>query len=1175
MSSDAQLKILLLGAPGIFYNDSPFPVKRRRIRALLYYLACQPEGVGRDELILLFWPDEPVEKARRYLREILSRLRAELPEPGMLVVVNDRVALDHERIISDVLDFKAIIKQLGRIIQVDSDSPYPDAIYKKILHAVELWRSPRFLAGANLPSGEGFDRWAEMTSQEMEHGRQLLLERLADHAILCGDLETGIIWLKKALENDELNPDLHYQYFNCLKDLRRISELQSYCSYVRRLFERESQEFPLVLSQFCRSLQSESNISKPRSLYFWPNKLSLQIPYVGRENELRELKHVFQRGGQALILAEAGGGKSRLIHEAYHTFDPAPRLFVIAAKPMESAIPFQPIVDLLRRSINEKEWESLGEVWREQLILLLPELAGMRSNNDQPLPTLPLSEANTLIFEALHQLFLQIATKERVLFFLDDAQWVDEASLQAMAYLTERNFFSQYGLLVIAARQGEESEPLKRFTQLSRTNTVFKTIVLDRLNKDEVALMGQYSLGYEPPQELVLRLMHDTGGNPLFVLETLRAILDVSSNPESIKNFEKLPLATSIQNLVRERLRSLSSKNQQILLAAVVIRNPFDLYMLEEASQFSTEVVVQAVEEFEHLRIIQDSKDKLAPGSYSFSHDKIREVIYKDISSARRRLLHLRIAQALERKYEKGAARFTSVIAYHFESAGEFSTAFYYWNLSAKHAASLYSKPEAYSSFQKADQLLQYQDIEISEDAIYRFYNTWGIFAFDLSDLELARSCFLNMARSGLKRNSALLLGVGLSGMAFIHGSMQNFDQGLKNIDEAITYLSQTTNLREQLEAYNRKGILLMRIGQCTQALDAFRKGLELSEDSTDPEVIISRGKTNGSKTLLNCYMGFPKKAEELAEMVLADFQGHMNVYEVVWIRALIAMADFYLGKYKQAVANATIGIEACRTMQNWWLLSWLQITKAHALIAMGQLDEGWKSVNESLKICTANNFADLLPEVYCVMGDVYRLLELTDLAIDSYRKGALISKEAKPRMDNQYRLGVVLSQKGDNEGGLRLIDEVIESAQKGGMGLIELTAHNARATILYKMGRIDEAIDVFSRTSIAGASRGFITLPLASRVVLAQRAIQSGDYEDALEHVKIMVNTASEISNPWLVLWANKLGLPAMKNQGLDTRQVESAIKELVSQIDKNCQDPMLRPAFLKWQTAMLNFQA
>src|SRR5512133_3506671 len=102
MAAPMTLRVFLLGAPAVTIDNQPLQIQRRLMRWMLSYLACQKSMVGRSDLILLFWPDEPEEDARRHLRETLSKLRAQLPDQEMIITDQDRVGLDLQRVSSDV-----------------------------------------------------------------------------------------------------------------------------------------------------------------------------------------------------------------------------------------------------------------------------------------------------------------------------------------------------------------------------------------------------------------------------------------------------------------------------------------------------------------------------------------------------------------------------------------------------------------------------------------------------------------------------------------------------------------------------------------------------------------------------------------------------------------------------------------------------------------------------------------------------------------------------------------------------------------------------------------------------------------------------------------------------------------------------------------------------------------
>lgn len=110
--SDHQLYFKLLGTPQIFSHGEEISITRRNVRALAYYLACQPGLVNREELKLLFWPEQPESKASSALRETLSKLRGTLPEREMLISTATHVYFDMNIVQVDVREFLDIYTSL-------------------------------------------------------------------------------------------------------------------------------------------------------------------------------------------------------------------------------------------------------------------------------------------------------------------------------------------------------------------------------------------------------------------------------------------------------------------------------------------------------------------------------------------------------------------------------------------------------------------------------------------------------------------------------------------------------------------------------------------------------------------------------------------------------------------------------------------------------------------------------------------------------------------------------------------------------------------------------------------------------------------------------------------------------------------------------------------------------
>jgi predicted ATPase len=343
-----------------------------------------------------------------------------------------------------------------------------------------------------------------------------------------------------------------------------------------------------------------------------------------------------------------------------------------------------------------------------------------------------------------------------------------------MAYLIERSFFNEHGLLVIAARPEEHNPDLERLLSSLHASSLFVHVPLDQLSLAEVADLARFILGQEPTPEFVHQLAKDTGGNPLFILETLRAVLEQSLRPDLLRLPASLPLAGSIHALVRGRLRALSQPAAQALTAAALVGNAFDVDLIEKANRMEPEQVAQALEELERARLVRplpQAANRPSSVGYQFIHDKIREVVLLDLSPARLRFMHRRVAQALEETLGAQAGQQAAVLARHFEAGGDLSGAFRYWIQAAERARQLFSTQEASSSYRRAENLLTALGSPPSEAQFYRLYAGWGELAEENGDLQTLDRVYSILRRLGEQLRSPLLLGTALSGLGSSMGA--------------------------------------------------------------------------------------------------------------------------------------------------------------------------------------------------------------------------------------------------------------------------------------------------------------------------------------------------------------------------------------------------------------------
>ena len=357
---------------------------------------------------------------------------------------------------------------------------------------------------------------------------------------------------------------------------------------------------------------------------------------IGRDPELDELRRVLDgagrgRGGLLLVGGEAGVGKTVLVRTALEKS--GMRIHLIdAAK--ETSEPYAPLVSLLRSLLrtDPSAFDGLGSVVA-QLALLLPELGQAASEASQ-----------ATVVDALGASFAGIGARTPTAFFLDDLQWADAATLEALPRLAFE-LESAPVLLVAAYRSDEVTRfhPVRRLRVRLRRTGRLQELDLGPLGVDSTAELAGRILGGAPAASLARALYDRTGGVPFFV-EELTAALAASANTVAgvegleLPPGEDVPLPDSVRDALLVRLEELSSPVRGSLEVASVIGLRFDLELVAEVSGS-----VELGDAVSHGLVVEPE-----PGLAEFRHSLTREAVYQNLPWLRRRELHRRVAESLE-----------------------------------------------------------------------------------------------------------------------------------------------------------------------------------------------------------------------------------------------------------------------------------------------------------------------------------------------------------------------------------------------------------------------------------------------------------------------------------------------------------------------------------------------
>ncbi len=425
--------------------------------------------------------------------------------------------------------------------------------------------------------------------------------------------------------------------------------------------------------------------------------------FVGRRQAMavlrRSLDRVRQGGAGAghLLSGEAGIGKTRcaelLAAEARATGIQA---WVGRCLDAEGTPPFWPWIQILRSALDDRLEAPLRQRVEEVLAALLPR--------DAAAPEQEFDNGRSdgfWILERLVRLLLESVAGAPRLIVVDDLHWIDRASLRALQLIATD--LPRHPLLILATIRDTDvpSEPSTE-PAVERLARHLVPVPLTGLELDEVEAVLEGVTGHPSPPETVREVHRRTGGNPLFVQEMARRLVE---RPDAGPG--ELGELSGARSLVAARLERRDPEVARALGAASVLGQEFDLPVLAAMLAITPEATGALLDGALRARLVER---RTSAGRYAFTHALVRDAVHASLSESARCTWHRLAGEALEARAIDDER--VTQLAFHFHQAlpvGTYAKALRYSAAAAQASARLFAHEEALAHWRRAAEAIELQ----------------------------------------------------------------------------------------------------------------------------------------------------------------------------------------------------------------------------------------------------------------------------------------------------------------------------------------------------------------------------------------------------------------------------------------------------------------------------------
>jgi serine/threonine protein kinase/tetratricopeptide (TPR) repeat protein len=883
--------------------------------------------------------------------------------------------------------------------------------------------------------------------------------------------------------------------------------------------------------------------------------------FIGREPEVKQMEEFLRQavagsGHVIFITGEPGIGKTTLADEFLRR---ARRQYpsVICARGRcveqygtgEAYLSFLDALGaLLNGSVRERVIAALrshAPTW----CLQFPAVFGDRDAREQ-LQRETIGATRERMIREFGDALAALAANSAVVLLLEDLHWADPSSADLLRHLSQR--IGDQRILIVGTFRPADLElsnhPLINYKREMQAHKLCAEIALGMLSAEQVA--GYLDARFRPhdlPNELATLIERKTEGHPLFATSLIQFLVErgdiarVSEQWTLRRPLEELDLEApeTVRGLLQKKLDALAEEDRRALMYASI-----------EGEEFLSTVLAQLLgaDELEleerldrlvrsHRLLEQRGEEELPDGAltmrYRFVHVLYQNVLYDEVISRRRILLHRQAGERLLAHYGEQASRIAAQLAIHFERGRDFARATEYLVQAGDNASGIYASAEAAEHYSRALSLVERLPAETQSEWRLKICQKRGAVNHALGRLDQALADFNGMLDEARAVNATEREGAALIALCHTLFFAHRLDDMETRASEALRLAIRSGNEALRAETLAFMGRRHGSLGNLAEATEMLDESLRIAARLNHPPALLAGLSWRG---LLCFFQSEYERAEKLLTEALGFSQHLRDGFSILF-------CHFFLG-----------------------------LTRAER----GRISEAFADFDEAMKIARRNGDRIQSLKIPNTLGWIHRELGDLDQAFRYDREGIDVSRQhglLEAEINSTINLGIDHTARGESEKTDPLFREVESMLERDDWlrWRFNLRFQAGRCEALLAQGQPDEAA-ACARNLLELAShyqaRKYVAI---AHRLLAESLIARGEAEAGVKELNAALAVLREYPAP-LVEWKIQAALGRLHEQSganVAAQSAFAAASAIAQMIASQISDERLRTVFLAYAAA------